>query len=347
MTTEIEEIGLLATSITQSHMLPHDHAAILDTDLWTALEESGLTLVSVAESAGGSGGDLDHAAAVLKAVSSFGVRIPLAETAWLAAWLLAGSGLMVPKGPLSAAVGTDALRLEQRAGTWVVDGVLDRVPWGEAVGHVVVLFADGHVAMIPTAAATAESGANLADEPRSNLRFDQVEIPTSSIATAGPGISVEAFGARATLARCVAMAGSSAHILQITLRYASERTQFGRKLRDLQVIQQYLAQIASGTALLGVAAEGALVQLSDGETPTWTVAAAKSIAAEVVDTIATLSHQIFGAIGITEEHELHRHTKRLRSWNLEEGHGMTSATTVAATFFADPETSLWEMVVEA
>ena len=70
--------------------------------LWRSLEQAGLTLAPVPETAGGGGGTFADAVAVLHVAGRFAAPIPLAET-MLAGWVLAGSRLGVPKGPLTFA----------------------------------------------------------------------------------------------------------------------------------------------------------------------------------------------------------------------------------------------------
>ena len=70
---------------------------------WEALEKADLTLVSVPEESGGSGGTLEDAATVLHLAGHHAASVPLAETAFLAGWALSECGLPVPNGPLTVA----------------------------------------------------------------------------------------------------------------------------------------------------------------------------------------------------------------------------------------------------
>jgi hypothetical protein len=72
-------------------------------DLWGELEKAGLTLTSVPEGSGGTGGSLSEAVAILRLVGRHAAPVPLAETDLLAGWALSASGLPVPGGPLTAA----------------------------------------------------------------------------------------------------------------------------------------------------------------------------------------------------------------------------------------------------
>ena len=88
--------------------------------LWTALTESGFPAVSVPEEAGGSGGDVADACALLTVAGRFAAPVPLAEAGLLGGWALAAAGLDLPDGPLSVAVGQadDAVELTGGPGRW-------------------------------------------------------------------------------------------------------------------------------------------------------------------------------------------------------------------------------------
>ena len=58
-----------------------------DGPLWKTLEDSGLTRLTLPESAGGSGGTMADAAVLLTAAGAHAARVPLVETDLLAGWL--------------------------------------------------------------------------------------------------------------------------------------------------------------------------------------------------------------------------------------------------------------------
>src|ERR1700744_2762096 len=74
---------------------------------WSAVAEAGLPWISVPPEAGGEGGDLGDALAVLRLAGYYGLPLPLAETGVLAGWLLATSGLRTARVPTTVAVGPD------------------------------------------------------------------------------------------------------------------------------------------------------------------------------------------------------------------------------------------------
>src|ERR1700733_9198991 len=103
-------------------------------DAWAAVAEAGLPWISVPEAAGGEGGDLADALAVLRLAGYYGLPLPLAETGVLAGWLLAASGLGAARVPTTVASGPG---LAWSAGTG--RGAARHVAWGRAAAHVAVL----------------------------------------------------------------------------------------------------------------------------------------------------------------------------------------------------------------
>ena len=108
---------------------------------WEALEKADLTLVSVPEESGGSGGSLEDAATVLHLAGRHAASVPLAETALLAGWALSECGLPVPDGPLTVAPARpgESLGLHREGRVWVLSGRLRRVPWARMATRLVMI----------------------------------------------------------------------------------------------------------------------------------------------------------------------------------------------------------------
>src|SRR4051794_41971196 len=79
--------------------------------------------------------------------------------------------------------------------------------------------------------------------------------------------------------------------------------------------------MAGEVLLCKVAAEAAAQSLADGASWELAVAAAKVSAGQAAGTVARIAHQIHGAIGFTEEHDLRHSTTRIWSWREEVGSG--------------------------
>ncbi|GAA4537981.1 acyl-CoA dehydrogenase [Pseudonocardia xishanensis] len=283
----------------------------LDTELWKTLEQTGLARLTLPEEACGSGGALSDAAAVLRMAGRHGARVPLVETDLLGGWLLHAAGLEVPTGPLSAVL-APGLAVEGDRAT----GTLHRVAWGRSVGTVVALTGDRVVLVDPTSAQVTE-GANVAEEPRDTLVLDGAPV---TVGTAPSEVVVE-FPLRAALGRSLLMAGAAHAALAMSVRYATERVQFGRPIAKLQAIQQTLALAGAEVAAAEAASQAAAGEaerhgFAESALP---IAAAKARCGEAAGQVARIAHQVHGAIGFTREHALRIATTRLWAWRDEDG----------------------------
>ena len=168
-------------------------------------------------------------AGVLFAAGRFAVPLPIGET-MIAAWLLAEAGLDVPLGPLTVApvhLG-DRLALARDGDGWTLSGTVTRVPWGGAAGHVVVAV-EGEggpvVALAKQGHARLEADVNLALEPRDTLVFDRAPV-----VAAGPARAAASPWLLGALIRSAQMAGGLEALLAKSVKYVTERRQFGRPL---------------------------------------------------------------------------------------------------------------------
>ncbi len=282
-------------------------------DLWSALEENGLTRPLVPEDQGGVGVSWQDASAILYAAGYHAAPVPLAETI-VAGWLLAQVGQAVPEGAIAVAA-DGALVL---TGSGRVTGTLDRVPWGGAAAHVLTVAeqnGDPRLVLLEPGSATVTADLNIGRDPRDGLTFDNA----ASVAVAevpGDADPLLLYGA---LARSVQMAGAIAGVLDHCVRYAGEREQFGRPLAKFQAIQHQLAGLASEAAAAQIAAQAACRAVDVANDIEFEIATAKIRAGEAAGKAAAIGHQVHGAIGFTDEHRLHYLTRRLWSWRSEFG----------------------------
>jgi hypothetical protein len=164
---------------------------------------------------------------------------------------------------------------------------------------------------------------NLAGEP-----WDRIDPP-------GDGDDVLLKGA---LVRSVQLAGALERILELTVAYAQDRRQFGSPILRFQAVQQQLAVMAGEVAAAGAAVDAAVEDPS--EMP---VAVAKIRAGMAAGEAAAIAHQVHGAIGFTEEHELHHFTRRLWSWRDDFGTEQEWAARLGRTLGA-AGAGLWEVI---
>lgn len=310
----------------------------LDRPLWDLLEASGLTLVGVPESRGGSGGTLHDFAAIAKAAGRHGAPVPLADSLTAANTVGGLTTLDVPTGPLAyAAVSPDAKRV--------------RVPWAGTADHVVLLTfgatSPGVAASINVLTQSdlviTASGQNYPGEP-------WLEIDTTAIATGTPvdlPLTYTDALAAGALARALLMAGACQRVAELSVQYVMEREQFGKPIGKFQILQHYLAEMAGEAAAAEAAADNAIDVIASGADRgecTDAIAAAKAYAGRSVGIINRLAHQIHGAIGYTDEHRLQYWTRRLWAWRDEYGTETEWAAHFGRSLAAAGGAALWPRI---
>jgi len=285
-------------------------AGIWQQALWDQLIEFGLPVALVGEEQGGIGLSMAEAFAIFRQAGRVALPLPIVETI-LGNWLLSRAGMEPFEGPVSLVDGTD-LTLSAKNDGWHLSGTAARVPYGRRAD--IVVFVGGRVARVGRKGIAVSEGANIADEPRDGLTFD-AQLENSGVADLPGGTDLKAVLAAA---RCNQMAGAMERIFELTTAYALEREQFGRPLAKFQAIQQNLAVLAEQVAASNAAAEMA-TEAVEGEVARMAVGAAKTRVGEAAGIVASIAHQVVGAMGVTQEFSLHHLTRRLWSWREEYG----------------------------
>jgi acyl-CoA dehydrogenase len=306
--------GLLSDQVTKELLTQFDQTGD-DSGLWGEIEAMGLTRPLVSEENGGVAGEWRDAHVLLFAQGYHAAPVPLGETI-LATWLAEKAGLSIPDGPATVIDGREALS--------IVDGKLSgtakRVPWASVARNAVVIVEDAAGPKIGLldlgAAAEITDGENVAKEPRNDVRLDGASVDMRPLPNDLGGGTILILGA---MMRAAQIAGALERVLELTVSYANERTQFGRPIGKFQAIQQELARAAGETAASAVISEAPFAAMDDGLVSDHLVAAAKARTSEAAGTAASVGHQTHGAIGFTYEHTLHFFTRRLWAWRSEFG----------------------------
>jgi acyl-CoA dehydrogenase len=320
-------------------------------DLWEELKNAGFDKALLSESKGGAGVSWADASALLGLVGEYAAPVPLAE-AMVGHWLADLAGVQDPGLPTVASAARD-IRLSRAPDGWRVDGTLPRVPWGEACTHVTFIAGEGagaHLIVLARDAAgiVVNPGHNLAGEPRDTLVLEGV-VPQAVVPAS---FDADALLAVAAIVRSALMAGAIDRALALTVEYANLRVQFGRPIGKFQAVQQSIALLATQAAAARAASEAGSEAIDEwqagvGEPLTQSITAmsAKIRTGEAAGQACAIAHQVFGAIGFTEEHELHRYTKRLWSWRDECGNeAYWSQALGEHVLAADTEQALWRTV---
>jgi acyl-CoA dehydrogenase len=309
-----------------------------DPQLWKTLAESGLTLLTTPESAGGSGAGLRELAPVLEQAGYHAAPIPLAEHDLLAAWLLRTVGLPLTGGPATAALTSTTLDGKRLATT------LKSVPWARNAEQLVIA-GPGFVATLPRDAVTITECDDLAAQPADDVAVDAVLDEDRLRSTTAD--ASEAFRHRGALARALQTCGALTRALELTGAHVTERVQFGRPLAKFQAVQALVANGASAVCLARSACDFA-VQMAeihgfDSAPAQFAVAVAKIESCRATTVVARNTHQAHGAIGFTLDHRLRHFTTRALAWRSEFGNARQWQHQLGAMLLGS-RLSAWEFV---
>ena len=288
--------------------------------LWALIEEAGLCQVLVPEEQGGAGASWADAFVLFKAVGAHVAPVPLAEGI-VAHWAAARAGLSLDEGVSVPMLGDFTLDGDKLSGS------ASHVPYARyAANGVAIVDGDNgpHLVVAPIEHGLIEDDQNIAREPRDKVRFEGISVTTQPSA-----LNADSLYVACALMKSCQMAGALANVLDQTLRYANERTQFGKPIGKFQAIQHQLAILATQYAAANTAAAFACQkadkvwnQGANAGDPRFAVAVAKTRADEAAGIATSIGHQTHGAIGFTYEHGLHFATRRLWSWRAEYGAGI-------------------------
>jgi acyl-CoA dehydrogenase len=178
---------------------------------WELLRDLGWPLAGVPEALGGGGGDIGDVLALAEGLGRHAVPLPLLEAQSAAAAVAAGGrgdllglSLVVETWPRWS-----ALRVTDENGCLRISGTARRTPWARHASAVLIRVTEAGATRwvacdLPDEAVTISPGANLADEPRDDIRFDDLIVPAAS-SWDGPDESTASLG---ILLRCAALVGA-------------------------------------------------------------------------------------------------------------------------------------------
>ena len=291
--------------------------------LWKRLADVGVTGLTVPERYGGAGVDLSWALQVFTVAGERAVPEPLVETLAAAQVLTAVGGEVGDEWLPRVADGSAVLALGLEPG--------GLVPAAEPAELLVLADADALWAL--PAAAVQVSPRAAADK---GTRLGQVAwsrddaLARIDPAHAGP---VYDWAAVATAAQLV---GVGAAMLDMAVRYAQQREQFGRAIGSFQAIKHQLADVYVALSFARpVVRRAAWSVVAELPTRARDASHAKHAASVAAGRAARTALQVHGGIGYTFEHDLHMWLKR--TWTLSSlwGNAAQHRARVAAAVLED------------
>jgi len=312
------------------------------TALWQQVADMGLVSALVQEAAGGAGLSWSQVESVWRACGRHAAPIPLGES-MIAAWALAAAGGVVPAAALTISTAIWALDSDGR-----LSGSDSLLAWGgQTAGIVGITSKDSHyyVALVDPADVQLQAVQTYARTPAARMQFSGVKPVQLQ-----PARFIGAQGLQPHLAilRSVQMAGALDHLLALCVEYGNTRVQFGKPIGKFQAIQHMIAELAGHAAAAQVAGLYACRQLDSGVTgqATFGAAVAKTRLGSAATRATAIAHQVFGAIGVTDEHELHYFTRRLWQWRADGGSEHAWSEYLGSRAFAGGAASLWDKLAQ-
>lgn len=306
--------------------------------LWSAIEEAMLTRAWASESMGGAGLSAEETGRIAAAAGYHALAVPLVETMTAHHWA-ARAGLALPDGPIALAPSRlDTRMMVDDAGR--VSGHARDLPWDEGPLLVAAEHSEGlTLALVASDACEISHQPSAAGIPRVALRMADVGAEATGHIDAAP---IDVLASAAAL-RAAQIGGALRWSLEAALNYAGERQAFGRPIAKFQAVQHHIARLAGEVCATEVAAAVAMQSL-DGGSRLMEAAAAKVRSDEAASEGALMAHQVFGAIGFTNEHVLHRYTTRMLSWRDDFGSGPEWAAYLGRMFAKTGSDGFWQVI---
>ncbi len=213
------------------------------------------------------------------------------------AWTLNGTKLFVPNAHVA-----DTYIIAARTGDAERDITLFFVP-GDADGVTQTLLK------------------TIASDRQSEITLDGVSLPAeAALGEVNKGWdTIEKVLAWGAIGKCAEMVGGAEQVLEMTVEYAKQRTQFGRPIGSFQAIQHHCANMATDVEGSRYITYQAAWLLSEGEAAAQEVAMAKAWVSDAYRRICALGHQCHGAIGFTKEHNMQLYSRRAKAAELAFG----------------------------
>ncbi|KUO75203.1 MAG: hypothetical protein APF81_16270 [Desulfosporosinus sp. BRH_c37] len=112
---------------------------------------------------------------------------------------------------------------------------------------------------------------------------------------------------RAAVSKCCEMVGGAQRVLEISVAYAKERTQFGRSIGSFQAIQHHCANMLMDVDSSKMITYEAVWRISEGLPYAIEAAMAKTWVSDAYRRVVLLGLQINGGSGLIVEHEMPRY----------------------------------------
>ena len=321
-------------------------------ELWRQMTGLGWAGVPFPEEYGGTGGDFLDLAVLLEEMGRALVPSPYFSSVVLGGLTILDAGSDAQKDDLLSRVcdgsGILTLAVTEASATydaWGVEATATADGNGFALNGAKLFVPDAHVAdVIIVAARTGSDGDPedgitlflvparmeglevtpmhiIGNEQQFEVSLNNVRLPASAVLgeVNGGWPIVERALQRAIAGQCILMLGGASAVLDMTVEYVKQRTQFGRPVGSFQAVQHHCAQMATDVeGCRGVAFQAAWM-LAEGLPAQREISIAKAWISQAYRRVCATAHQCHGAIGFTKEHDLQLYTRRAKVQELGYG----------------------------
>ena len=332
-----DTLDRLLTDLCTSEVVAKSEEGEFASEVWQSLTETGLTTASIARESGGSGGGASDSLFVIREAARYAAPVPLSEH-FIAALLLADHGASINSNAMTVASGDFNLEGNNR-----LTGTAGNVAFARWCGQVVLAASSPtgvKLCRINLADAKIEHQSNIAGEPRDTVLFDTMLNAEDIFET--EALINEKLQLLGAATRCMMMAGALESVLEMSVQYSLERSQFGRPISRFQAIQQQLAILAGEVAASKMASNA--ICTSFHERNDLDIAVAKARIGESVSVCTEIAHQVHGAMGFTREHSLNYRTRRLWCWREEYGNERVWQQRAGQHFIQGGADNIWNAV---
>ena len=325
--------------------MEHDHRGY-STEMWAKMSQQGWLGLIIPENYGGVGFDFQDLTILLEEMGRHMLPGPFFSTTVLGCKAIMEGGnaqqreeylpqiadgqLLVTFALTEPSAGWNPsdvfLKSEDNGNGYTLNGTKLFVPNANVSDFIIVVARTGKeekdisLYMCPTHAEgiTLTTLNTVASDKQSEVVFEDVLLPYSSLlGDLNKGwetvYKVLQWGA---VGKCAEMVGGAQQVLDMTVEYAKQRTQFGRPIGTFQAIQHHCANMATDVEGSRLVTYQASWLLSEGIECNNQVATAKAWVSDAYQRICALGHQSHGAIGFTKEHDMQLLSRRAKAAEL-------------------------------
>ena len=321
-------------------------------ELWRQIAGLGWTGIAFPEQYGGTGGSFLDLAVLLEEIGRSLTPGPFFSTVVLGGFTVLDAGTDVQKQYILPGICSGqllmTLALTEASATyepWGIETTATREGDSFRINGQKLFVSDAHVAdVILIAARTTQSDdpaqgitlffvnsntpgltvtqlSTISSDRQCEIALDNVTVPADAVLgeVDGGWPIIQRALHRATAGKCVEMLGGADAVVEMTVEYAKQRTQFGRPVGTFQAVQHHCANMATDVEGCRQIAYHAAWKVSEGESAEREVSMAKAWVSSAYQRVCNLAHQCHGAIGFTKEHDLQLYTRRAKVQELSYG----------------------------